>query len=138
MEPGRNVSRERRPAGALVRRCLHRAGARHAVASRVPVGHLLEAVAFAVAKPPSEKTLEELAQDMHTRADGPAHVAASAEFELRRPRAQVKATTRMLLVSIARGVRAASAAIDAGRAAVRGFCGIRGAGGVVGPVVAHH
>ena len=31
---------------------------------------------------------------MHTRADGPAHVAASAELELRRTRAQLKATTR--------------------------------------------
>jgi len=125
MEPGRNVSRERRPAGALVRRCLHRAGARHAVASRVPIGHLLEAVAFAVAKPPSEKTLEELAQDMHTRADGPAHVAASAELELRRTRAQLKATTRMLVVSIATAISAASAAIATAIAAYLAFRGLR-------------
>src|SRR5262249_52149943 len=101
------------------------AGGGHAVASsRVPVGHLLEAVAFAVAKPPSEKTLEELAQDMHTRADGPAHVAASAEFELRRTRAQLKATTRMLLVSIAAGISAASAAVAAAIAVYLAFRGI--------------
>ena len=70
-------------------------------------------------------SIEELAQDMHTRADGPAHVAASAEFELRRTRAQLKATTRMLLVSIAAGISAASAAIAAAIAVYLAFRGIR-------------
>jgi hypothetical protein len=108
----RNAIRERRPAGALVRRCLHR-GVRDA-ASRVPVARLLEAVALAVAKPPSEKRLEELARDMHTRPDEPAHLMAAAEMELRRTRAQLRASAFMLVASIAAAVSAAAAAIAAG------------------------
>lgn len=110
----RNATRERRPAGALVRRCLHRAGVRDAAASRVPVARLLEAVALAVSKPPSERTLDELAHDMHTRPDEPAHLMASAELELRRTRAQLRASAFMLVASIAAAVSAASAAIAAG------------------------
>jgi hypothetical protein len=121
-EFGRNASHERRPAGALLRRCLHRAGVRPAT-SRVPVARLLEAVRVAVAKPAAEKTLDELAQDMHTRADGPAHLMAAAEMELRRTRAQLRATSYMLLASIAAAVAAGSAAIGAGIAAYLAFHG---------------
>ena len=74
----------------------------------------------AVAKPPSEKTLDELAQDMHTRADGPAHLMASAEMELRRTRAQLRATACMLVASTAAAV---AAAIAAGIAAYLAFHG---------------
>jgi hypothetical protein len=123
-EFGRNASRERRPAGALLRRCLHRAGAGvRPAASRVPVARLLEAVRVAVAKPAAEKTLDELAQDMHTRPDGPAHLMAAAEMELRRTRAQLRATSYMLLAVIAAAVAAGSAAIAAGIAAYLAFHG---------------
>ncbi len=60
---------------------------------------------------------------MHTRADGPAHVAASAELELRRTRAQLRATACMLAASIAAAIGAASAAIAAGIAAYLAFHG---------------
>jgi hypothetical protein len=121
-EFGHNASRERRPAGALLRRCLHRAGVRPA-ASRVPVARLLEAVRVAVARPPSDKTLDELAQDLHTRADAPAHLMAAAEMELRRTRAQLRATACMLVASIAAAVSAASAAVAAGIAVYLAFHG---------------
>ena len=121
-EFGRNASRERRPAGALLRRCLHRAGVRPA-ASRVPVARLLEAVRVAVAKPAAEKTLDELAQDMHTQRDAPAHLMASAEMELRRTRAQLRATAWTLLASIAAVAAAAAAAIAATLAAYIAFRG---------------
>ena len=121
-EFGRNAPSERRPAGALLRRCLHRAGVRPTV-SRVPVARLLEAVRVAVAKPAAEKTLDELAQDMHTRPDGPAHLMAAAEMDLRRTRAQLRATSYMLLAVIAAAVAAASAAIAAGIAAYLAFHG---------------
>ena len=39
-----------------------------------------------MAKAPSEKTLDELAQDMHTRSEGLTHLMAKAEMELRRTR----------------------------------------------------
>ena len=44
-------------------------------------------------KAPSEKTLAELAADMHTRAEGLTHLMARAEMELRRTEAQLRATT---------------------------------------------
>ena len=45
--------------------------------------------------------LDELAQDMHTQRDAPAHLIASAEMELRRTRAQLRASAWTLLASIA-------------------------------------
>src|SRR5262249_12828684 len=45
-----------------------------------------------MAKVLSEKTLDELAQDMHTRAEGLTHLMAKAEMELRRTKAQLRAT----------------------------------------------
>jgi hypothetical protein len=68
-----------------------------------------------MAKAPSEKTLDELAQDMHTRADGLTHLMAKAEMELRRTRAQLRATSYMVAASIAAAVSAASAAGGVGR-----------------------
>jgi hypothetical protein len=41
-----------------------------------------------LAKAPSEKTLDELAEDMHTRPEGLTHLMAKAEMELRRTEAQ--------------------------------------------------
>jgi hypothetical protein len=120
-QPGRYAAHERRPAGALLRRCLHRAGLRPA--SRVPVARLLEAVRVAVAKPVAEKTLEELAEDMHTRTDGLAHLAAAAEMERRRTRAQMRAATGTLVAAIAAALSAASAAIATGVALYLTFHG---------------
>src|SRR5467141_2052172 len=57
-------------------------------------------------KAPSEKTLAELAADMHTRAEGLTHLMAKAEIELRRTEAQLRATTYMLVASIAAAVPA--------------------------------
>jgi hypothetical protein len=73
-----------------------------------------------MAKTPSEKTLDELAQDMHTRSEGLTHLMAKAEMELRRTRAQLRATIYILVASIAAAVSAASAAIAAGVAAFHG------------------
>ncbi len=76
-------------------------------------------------KAPSEKTLAELAADMHTRAEGLTHLMARAEMELRRTEAQLRATTYMLVASIAAAVSAASAAIAAASAAYVAFLGGR-------------
>ena len=76
-------------------------------------------------KAPSEKTLAELAADMHTRAEGLTHLMAKAEMELRRTEAQLRATTYMLVASVAAAVSAASAAIAAGAAAYVAFLGGR-------------
>jgi hypothetical protein len=76
-----------------------------------------------LAKAPSEKTLDELAQDMHTRPEGLTHLMAKAEMELRRTMAQRRATTYMLVASIAAAVSAAAAAITAGIAAYVAFRG---------------
>jgi hypothetical protein len=76
-----------------------------------------------MAKAPSEKTLDELAQDMHTRSEGLTHLMAKAEMELRRTRAQLRATISILVASIAAAVSAASAAIAAGAAAYAAFHG---------------
>jgi hypothetical protein len=76
-------------------------------------------------KAPSEKTLDELATDMHTRAEGLTHLMARAEMELRRTEAQLRATTYMLVASIAAAVSAASAAIAAASAAYVAFLGGR-------------
>jgi hypothetical protein len=76
-----------------------------------------------MAKSPSEKTLDELAQDMHTRSEGLTHLMAKAEMELRRTRAQLRATIYILVASIAAAVSAASAAIAAGVAAYAAFHG---------------
>jgi hypothetical protein len=73
-----------------------------------------------MAKAPSEKKLDELAQDMHTRSEGLTHLMAKAEMELRRTRAQLRATICILVASIAAAVSAASAAIAAGVAAFHG------------------
>jgi hypothetical protein len=77
----------------------------------------------AVAKPVAEKTLEELAEDMHTRADGLAHLTAAAEMERRRTRAQIRAATCTLVAAIAAAVSAASAAIATGVALYLTFHG---------------
>jgi hypothetical protein len=61
-----------------------------------------------LAKAPSEKTLDELAEDMHTRPEGLTHLMAKAEMEVRR---------------IAMAVSAAAAAITAGIAAYVAFHG---------------
>jgi hypothetical protein len=79
--------------------------------------------AITIAKAPSEKTLDELAQDMHTRADGLTHLMAKAEMELRRTSAQLRAVRYMRAVSVAAAVSAASAAIAAGAAAYVAFLG---------------
>jgi hypothetical protein len=63
------------------------------------------------------KTLDELAQDMHTRAEGRTHLMAKAEMDLRRTKAQLRATAYTLVISVAAAVSAASAAIAAGVAA---------------------
>ena len=76
-----------------------------------------------MAKAPSEKTFDELAQDMHTRSEGLTHLMAKAEMELRRTRAQLRATIYILVASIAAAVSAASAAIAAGVAAYAAFHG---------------
>jgi hypothetical protein len=47
-----------------------------------------------LAKAPSEKTLDELAEDMHTRPEGLTHLMAKAEM-VRRTSAQRRATTYM-------------------------------------------
>jgi hypothetical protein len=65
----------------------------------------------------SEKTLDELAQDMHTRPEGLTHLMAKAEMERRRTEAQLRATAYTLVLSVAAAVSAASAAIAAGVAA---------------------
>jgi DNA-binding response OmpR family regulator len=64
---------------------------------------------------PSGKTLDELADDMHTRPESLTHLMAKAEMELRRTSAQRRATTYMFVASIATAV--AAAAITAGIAA---------------------
>jgi septal ring factor EnvC (AmiA/AmiB activator) len=79
--------------------------------------------AITMAKAPSEKTLDELAQDMHTRADGLTHLMAKAEMELRRTSAQLRAVSYMRAASVAAAVSAASAAIAAGAAAYVAFLG---------------
>ena len=71
-----------------------------------------------MAKAPSEKTLDELAEDMHTRPEGLTNLMAKAEMELRRTTAQRRATTYMFVASIAAAV-SAEAAITAGN---RGLC----------------
>ena len=77
-----------------------------------------------MAKAPSEKTLDELAEDMHTRPEGLTHLMAKAEMELRRTSAQRRATTYMFFVaSTATAVSAAAAAITAGIAAYIAFRG---------------
>ncbi len=78
-----------------------------------------------MAKAPSEKTLDELAEDMHTRPEGLTHLTAKAEMELRRTSAQRRATTYMFFVaSTATAVSAAAAAITAGIAAYVAFMGL--------------
>jgi hypothetical protein len=89
----------------------------------VPVARLLEAVRVAVAKPATEKTLEELAEDMHTRADGLAHLAAAAEMERRKTRAQMRTATCTLVAAIAAAISAASAAVATGIALYLTFHG---------------
>ena len=74
-----------------------------------------------MAKVPSEKTLGELAEDMHTRADGLTHLMAKAEMELRRTSALLRAVSYMRAASVAAAVSAASAAIAAGAAAYVAF-----------------
>jgi hypothetical protein len=76
-----------------------------------------------LAKAPSEKTLDELAEDMHTRPEGLTHLMAKAEMELRRTSAQRRATTYMFVASTATAVSAAAAAITAGIAAYVAFHG---------------
>jgi len=76
-----------------------------------------------LAKAPSEKTLDELAEDMHTRPEGLTHLMAKAEMELRRTKAQRRATTYMFVASIAAAASAAAAAITAGIAAYVAFRG---------------
>jgi hypothetical protein len=76
-----------------------------------------------LAKAPSDKTLDELAQDMHTRPEGLTHLMAKAEMELRRTTAQRRATTYMFVASIAAAVFASAAAITAGIAAYIAFRG---------------
>jgi hypothetical protein len=76
-----------------------------------------------LAKAPSEKTPDELAEDMHTRPEGLTHLMAKAEMELRRTSAQRRPTTYMFLASIAAAVSAAAAAITAGIAAYVAFHG---------------
>jgi hypothetical protein len=73
-----------------------------------------------MAKAPSEKTLDDLARDMHTRADGLTHLMAKAEMELRRTRSQLLAVSYMRAASVA---AAASAAIAAVAAAYVAFLG---------------
>jgi hypothetical protein len=75
-----------------------------------------------LAKAPSDKTFDELAQDMHTRPEGLTHLMAKAEMELRRTTAQRRATTYMFVASISAAV-SASAAITAGIAAYVAFRG---------------
>jgi hypothetical protein len=70
-----------------------------------------------MAKEPHEKTLHELAQEMWKRPDSLDHLIAKAEMELRRTRAQLRATSYMLIASIAAAVSAVAAAIAAGIAA---------------------
>ena len=76
-----------------------------------------------MAKAPSEKTLDELAEDMHTGPEGLTHLMAKAEIELRRTTAQRRATTYMFVASIAAAVSASAAAITAGIAAYVAFRG---------------
>jgi hypothetical protein len=76
-----------------------------------------------LAKAPSEKTLDELAEDMHTRPEGLTHLMAKAEIELRRTRAQHRATTYIFVASIAAAVSAAAAAITTGIAAYVAYHG---------------
>jgi hypothetical protein len=76
-----------------------------------------------MAKAPSEKTLDELAEDMHTRTDGLTHLMAKAEMELRRTRSQLRAMSYMRAASVAVAVSAASAAIAAVAAAYVAFFG---------------
>ena len=76
-----------------------------------------------MAKAPSEKTLDELAEDMHTRADGLTHLTAKAEMELRRTRAQLRAVGYMRAASVAAVISATSAAIAALAAAYVAFLG---------------
>jgi hypothetical protein len=76
-----------------------------------------------LAKAPSEKTLDELAEDMHTRLEGLTHLMAKADMELRWTSAQRRATTYMFVASIATAVSAAAAAITAGIAACVAFHG---------------
>jgi hypothetical protein len=75
-----------------------------------------------LAKAPSEKTLDELAEDMQ-RADGLTHLMAKAEMELRRTRSQLRAVSYMRAASVAAVVSAASAAIAAVAAAYVAFLG---------------
>jgi hypothetical protein len=78
-----------------------------------------------MAKEPSEKTLDELAQDMRTRADGLTHLTAAAEMRLRRIRAQLRATRYMLVSAVAAAVAAVGSAIAAGVACYVAFRGGR-------------
>jgi len=76
-----------------------------------------------LAKAPTDKTLDELAEDMHARPEGLTHLMAKAEMELRRTMAQRRATTYMFVASIAAAVSASAAAITAGIAAYVAFHG---------------
>jgi hypothetical protein len=66
-----------------------------------------------LAKAPSEKTLDELAEERHTRPESLTHLMARPEIRLRRTSAQRGATTYMFVASIATAVSAAAAAITA-------------------------
>jgi hypothetical protein len=70
-----------------------------------------------LAKAPSDKPLDELVKDMHTRPEGLTHLMAKAEIELRRTTAQQHDSTYMFVASIAAAVSAAADAINAGTAA---------------------
>jgi hypothetical protein len=74
-----------------------------------------------MAKPPSEMTLAELAQDMCTREDSLMHLTAKAEFNRRQLEAQLEATktakrnSNYMLASV---IIAAVSAIAAAAAAI--------------------
>ena len=70
-----------------------------------------------MAKAPSEKTLDELAEDMHTGPEGLTHLMAKAEMELRRTSAQCRATTYML-----RGFNRDGGVRSSGCSGHRGLC----------------
>jgi len=73
-----------------------------------------------LAKAPSEKTLDELAEDMRTRPEGLTHLMAKAEMEVRRTSAQLTCSRGFNRDGGVRG----TAAITAGIAAYVAFMGL--------------
>ena len=75
-----------------------------------------------MAKAPSEKTLDELAEEMHTRPEGLTHLMAKAEMQLRRPSAP-NAAPRLTCFVASIAMAASAAAAAAGIAAYVAFHG---------------